>query len=120
VSSRDAVANLAARAIDRFGGFNVWINDAGVAAIGRFDEVPLEDHEQVIKTDLMGTLYGSYLAVKHFRERGGGTLINVASAIGKIPVPLYASYAAAKFGIVGLSDAIRQELGEEENESIRV
>jgi len=120
VSSREAVSNLAARAIDRFGGFNVWINDAGVAAIGRFDEVPLEDHEQVIKTDLLGTLYGSYLAVEHFRERGTGTLINVASAIGKLPAPLYASYAAAKFGIVGLSDAIRQELGQEKNESIRV
>src|SRR3954464_6653696 len=58
-----------------------------VAAIGRFDEVPLEGHDQVIKTDLLGTSYGSHLALKHFRERGAGILINVASAIGKIPPP---------------------------------
>ena len=116
MSDRAAVENLARQAIGRFGHFDVWINDAGVAAIGRFDQVPLEDHDQVIKTDLLGTIYGSHLALKHFRERNAGILINVASAIGKIPAPLYASYAAAKFGIVGLSDALRQELGEEKVE----
>ena len=120
VSDRAAVENLAKQAIGRFGGFDVWINDAGVAAVGRFDQVPLEDHDQVIKTDLLGTIYGSHAALKHFRERNAGILINVASAIGKIPAPLYASYAAAKFGIVGFSDALRQELGEEKVKSVRV
>ena len=91
-----------------------------MAAIGRFDRVPLEDHDQVIKTDLLGTIYGSHAALKHFRERNAGTLINVASAIGKIPAPLFASYAAAKFGVVGFSDALRQELGQEKIKTIRV
>ncbi|GAC1469053.1 MAG: SDR family oxidoreductase [Isosphaeraceae bacterium] len=120
VSQREAVENLARQAIQRFGRFDVWINDAGVAAVGRFDTVPLEDHEQVIKTDLLGTIYGSHCALRHFRERGEGTLINVASAIGKIPAPLYASYAAAKFGVVGLSDALRQELRHENVKNIHV
>jgi short-subunit dehydrogenase len=120
VSDRAAVEGLARAAIDRFGHFDVWINNAGVAAIGRFDRVPLADHDQVIRTDLLGATYGSYVAIRHFRERGAGTLINVASVIGKIPAPLYASYTAAKFGVVGLSDAIRQELREEKLESIRV
>ena len=120
VSDPAAVANLVKRTLERFKHFDVWINDAGVAAIGRFDAVPLEDHEQVIRTDLLGTTYGSYHALRHFRERGRGTLVNVASMIGKIPAPLYASYAAAKFGIVGLGDAIRQELKEDKLETIRV
>jgi len=120
VSDPAAVANLAKATLGRFKHFDGWINDAGVAAIGRFDTVPLEDHEQVIRTDLLGTTYGSHHALKHFRERGRGTLINVASVIGKIPSPLYASYAAAKFGVVGLSDAIRQELMEEGVENIHV
>lgn len=115
VSDRGSLENLALQAISRFGHFDVWLNNAGVASIGRFDEVPLEDHEQVIRTNLTGTMVGSYLALKHFRERGKGILINVASVIGKIPAPYYASYAAAKFGIVGLSDALRQELGEGED-----
>jgi short-subunit dehydrogenase len=126
VSDRDSLMNLATQAISRFEHFDVWINNAGVASIGRFDEVPLDDHIQVIQTDLVGTLMGSYAALKHFRERWTGTLINVASVIGKIPAPYYASYAAAKFGIVGLGDALRQELrqeqelGQENGEAIRV
>ena len=116
VSDRAAVEELARRAIGRFGHFDVWINNAGVAAIGRFDEVPLEDHDKVIRTDLLGTIYGSHVALRHFREQGAGTLINVASVIGKIPAPLYASYTAAKFGVVGLSDALRQELKEDKVE----
>jgi len=120
VSDREAVEELGHKAISAFGHFDVWINDAGVAVIGRYDQVPLADHEQVIRTDLLGTVYGSHLAMRHFRERGQGTLINVASVIGKIPAPLYASYAASKFGIVGLSDALRQELTEEKVTDIRV
>ncbi|HEY1188266.1 MAG TPA: SDR family oxidoreductase [Gemmata sp.] len=120
VSDRGAVEELSRKAVSAFGHFDVWINDAGVAAIGRYDQVPLADHEQVIKTDLLGTVYGSHLALAHFRARGQGTLINVASVIGKIPAPLYASYAASKFGIVGLCDALRQELTEEGVKDIRV
>lgn len=120
VSDRAAVEALARRASTRFGHIDVWINNAGVAAIGRFDQVPLMDHEQVIQTDLLGTLYGSYFALAHFRERGAGTLINVASVIGKIPAPLYGSYTAAKFGVVGLSESLRQELKNEKLEAIRV
>lgn len=120
VSDRGAVEGLARRTIGQFGRFDVWINNAGVAAVGRFDRVPLEDHEQIIKTDLLGTVYGSHVALTHFRERGEGILINVASVLGKIPSPLYASYAASKFGVVGLSDALRQELVEDGAEAIRV
>ncbi len=120
VSNAAAVENLARAAKTKFGSFQAWINDAGVAAIGRFDRVPLEDHLKVIETDLMGTLVGSYCAIKHFRERGEGILVNVASMLGKIPAPLYASYIAAKFGVVGLSDSLRQELNEENISTIRV
>lgn len=74
----------------------------------------------MIRTDLLGAVYGSHLAMSHFRERGPGTLINVASVIGKIPAPLYASYVASKFGIVGLCDALRQELTAEKVTDIRV
>jgi short-subunit dehydrogenase len=120
VSDRSAVENLVAQSVSRYGQLDAWINNAGVASIGRFDQVPLEDHLQVVETDLTGTLMGSYFALKHFQSRGEGVLINVASVIGKIPAPFYASYAAAKFGIVGLCDALRQELAEQGAENIRV
>jgi short-subunit dehydrogenase len=120
VSNAEDVERLAEKAIGDFGRIDVWVNNAGAGAIGRFDEVPLLDHVQVIETDLMGTLYGSYFAMKHFRRQNSGILINIASVIGKVPAPYYSSYAAAKHGVVGLSAALRMELREENIESIRV
>jgi short-subunit dehydrogenase len=105
-----AVQNLADTAVKEFGSIDVWVNAAGAAAVGFFTDVPLVEHMQVIETDLMGTMYGSYLAIKQFLLQESGTLINIASMIGKIPAPYYASYAAAKHGVVGLSAALRQEL----------
>lgn len=120
VSKQEDVEKLYRTTIETFGHFDVWINNAGGAAIGKFTEIPLQDHIQVIETDLMGTLYGSYYAMTHFRAQGAGILINVASMIGKVPAPYYASYAAAKHGVVGLSASLRQELQEQKLENIKV
>ena len=110
VSNEREVEQLAETAISRCGRIDVWINNAGVGALGRFEDIPLDVHEQTIKTDLLGTLYGSYFAYRQFLRQGGGTLINIASELGKTTVPYYTSYAAAKHGVVGLSDSLRQEV----------
>jgi short-subunit dehydrogenase len=110
VSRSADVAHLARAAIQTFGRIHVWINNAGVGALGRFERVPLPEHVQVIETDLLGTLYGSYFAYQHFVARGAGTLINVSSELGKHTVPYYASYVAAKHGVTSLSAALRQEI----------
>lgn len=102
--------NLAVTALETFGRIDVWINNAGVAAIGTFDQMPLAEHTQVVVTNLLGTINGSWFAVRYFRTRRRGVLINVASALGKMPAPYYASYVASKFGIVGLDGSLRQEL----------
>jgi len=110
VSKRDEVERLAQAAIDKFGRIDVWVNDAGVGALGRFERIPMEIHEQVIATDLLGTLYGSYCAYRQFLAQRSGVLINIASELGYGSVPYYSSYTAAKHGVVGLSDALRQEV----------
>ena len=120
VSRPEEVERLARQAIQKFGKFDIWINDAGVGAVGRFEEIPLADHEQLIRTNLLGTIFGSHVAMRHFRTRGDGLLINIASALGKIPVPYYASYCASKFGVVGLSAALRLELAENRLDQIHV
>jgi len=120
VSMADDVSRLAQMAISKEQRIDIWVNDAGAGAVGRFEDVPLADHEQVIRTDLLGTLYGSYFAMRQFRNQGHGTLINIASVIGKVPSPYFASYAAAKHGVVGLSAALRQELQEEKVDTIHV
>ena len=114
------VEALAEAALAEYGRIDVWINNAGAGALGRFEEVPLADHVKVIETDLLGTLYGSYFAMRRFRQQQAGVLINVSSVLGKVPAPYYASYAAAKHGVVGLSAALRQELEQNQVENIRV
>ena len=120
VSSDSEVENLAKKALAEFGRIDVWINNAGVGVVGRFDEVPLEEHRRVIETDLMGTIHGAYAAIKQFRRQGFGTLINVSSYLGKGASPYHTSYTAAKHGVRGLGMSLRQELWANDEKGIRV
>jgi NAD(P)-dependent dehydrogenase (short-subunit alcohol dehydrogenase family) len=120
VSNAGDIQELAEQALGKFGRIDVWVNNAGVGTVARFEEAPLEEHEQVIRTNLLGTIYGSYEALKQFRKQGEGVLINLASFAGKVAPPYMSSYAASKFGIRGLGMALRQELAQNGEEDIRV
>jgi len=120
VSRRTEVERLAHTAVTTLGGIDIWINNAGVGAVGPFERIPLDDHEQVIATNLLGTLYGSYFAYRHFLERRAGILMNVASELGRHTAPYYASYAATKHAVVGLSDALRQEVWQQGLDDIHI
>jgi short-subunit dehydrogenase len=120
VSEASEVEELASQAVNRFGGIDVWVNNAGVGTFARFEEAPLEEHEQVIKTNLLGTIYGSYAALKQFRTQEEGVLINVGSFAGMVAPPYLSSYAASKFGVRGLGMALRQELEQNGDDEIQV
>lgn len=120
VSSSSDVEELANRAVGKFKKIDVWVNNAGVGAVARFDETPLEEHEQVIQTNLMGTIYGSYAALQQFRKHGKGVLINIGSFAGDVAAPYLSSYSASKFGIRGLGMALRQELEAHDEDRIHV
>lgn len=110
VSRHEEVERLARRAVEAFGGFDVWVNNAGVIAFGRIDETPAEDHEQVIRTNLCGTLFGAREAVRHFRARGRGILINVSSIVSHLAQAYSTAYTASKWGVTGLAETLRAEL----------
>ncbi|WP_149193152.1 SDR family NAD(P)-dependent oxidoreductase [Luteimonas suaedae] len=120
VGNPDDVEKLAKAAIAKFNRIDVWINNAGVAALGRFDDIPLRDHQRVLQTNLGGVVNGSHVALRHFRQLQSGTLINIASMLGRTPSPYYASYCASKYGVLGLSDALRQELRAHGEEGIHI
>ncbi len=120
VSDREEMLNLAREALGELGRIDIWINNAGVGALGRFTEVPLDIHEQVVKTDLLGTIYGSYVAWEQFLQQGRGTLINVASELGKHTVPYMSSYTASKHGVVGLSQVLQQEAKDAKLDDVHV
>lgn len=87
VSKREDVERLATKSTDAFGRIDVWLNNAGIGAIANFERIPLEVHEQVITTNLLGTLYGSYCAYRQFLSQGTGILINTSSELGFGSVP---------------------------------
>ncbi len=120
VSDAGDVEDLASQAVDEFGQIDVWVNNAGVGAVGSFGDIPLKEHEQVINTNLLGTVYGAYAALQQFRKQGHGILINVGSFAGKVAAPYLSSYSASKFGVRGLGMALRQELEQNNEEAIQV
>lgn len=120
VGNPDEVEKVAAAALARFPRIDAWVNNAGVAALGRFVDIPLRDHLQVLQTNLGGALTGSHVALRHFRRMGSGTLVNVASMLGRTPAPYYASYCASKYGMVGLCASLRKELALERVDAIRI
>ena len=110
VSDEAQVEALARRAVERFGRFDVWVNNAGVYLAGPFEDVPSADFRRVIEVDLLGYVHGARAAVRQFRRQGRGVLINNSSIAGVVPMPYFSAYTAAKFGVLGFSLAIRQEL----------
>jgi short-subunit dehydrogenase len=110
VGSAADMARLADAAISRFGQIDVWINNAGVGALGRFEDIPVDDQLRLVDINLDGVILGSHHALRHFRQRGKGTLVNIGSVEGRVPVPYQATYVATKHAVVGLGAALNQEL----------
>lgn len=106
----EAVHRLAGIAAETWGGIDVWVNNAGTGAVGRYWEVPLEAHRAVIETNLLGYMHGAYAALPYFLDQGRGVLINNISIGGHVPTPLAAAYAASKFAVRAFSASLRQEL----------
>ena len=113
VAADGALQALAEAAVEAHGGFDVWINDAAVMAYGTFDQVPPEVYRRVIEVNLLAPIEAARIAVRHFRERGGGHLINVGSLYAKMTSPLVGPYVVSKFGLLGFTEVLRQELHED-------
>jgi NAD(P)-dependent dehydrogenase (short-subunit alcohol dehydrogenase family) len=110
VTDEEAVEALARRAEERFGRIDVWVNDAGVYEMGRFEDLPDEVFRRVLDVNFFGVVNGARAALRRFRRQGTGTLVNVASIDGKVPAPYGSAYAASKHAVVAFSGALRQEL----------
>lgn len=113
VGRHEDVAKAAQAAIERFGSFDTWINNAGVTIFGRHSDVPLEDQRRLFDTNYWGTVHGSLAAAAHLRECGG-TIINMGSEASDGPLPLQSAYAASQHAIKGFTDSLRLELEQEQ------
>ncbi|MFJ8581705.1 SDR family oxidoreductase [Micromonospora sp. NPDC093277] len=110
VTDPEAVERLAARAAAEFGRIDAWINNAAVSVVGLFDEIPVTEFRRVVAVNLLGTVYGTKAALRWLDAAGGGVLVNNASVLAEVAMPYQSAYNAARHGIRGLADTIRQEL----------
>jgi short-subunit dehydrogenase len=113
VTREDEVDRLRDTALRSWGRIDVWINNAGVSAFGRLNDVPYEIHRRVIETNLCGAVLCARAVVPVFRRQRRGILINVGSVLSKIGQAFVPSYVISKFGLRGLSEALRAELADD-------
>jgi len=112
VSIASDVQNLANKALEFNGRIDIWINNAGVMASGKFEEIPMELNEQVIKTNLFGYMHGAYSVLPIFKKQNEGILINNISIGGFMPAPYSAVYSSTKFGIRGMMECLHGEISD--------
>ena len=105
----EEVQAIADKAVAAFGGFDTWVNVAGLTVYGPLREIPQVDHERLIQTNLWGTVHGSLVAAEHLRK-SGGALINVGSIASDLAFPFQGLYATSKHAVKGFSDTLRMEL----------
>lgn len=118
VSNLQQVDQLFADAKKHLGGLDVLVNNAGVAGpTGRVEDIAIVDWERCIAIDLNGMFYCTRLAVPMLKAAGGGSIINLSSAAGRLGFPYRTPYAAAKWAVVGFSKSLSMEVG---TDNIRV
>lgn len=113
VGKREQVQHVYDKAIARFGGFDTWVNDAGVDLWGRLEEVSDEDNRKLFDTNFWGIVNGSLVALPQLK-RSGGALINLGSVASDYAIPLQGMYSASKHAVKAFTEALRIELEEEQ------
>jgi NAD(P)-dependent dehydrogenase (short-subunit alcohol dehydrogenase family) len=111
-------AELAVRTtVAKFGGIDVLVNNAGVGVGVPIAEMPHDEWDRIIGTNLTGVFNCCRAAIPHLRQRGGGWIVNISSLASKNPFAGGAAYCASKAAVNALSEALMQEL---RDDNIRV
>ncbi len=109
ISEEGAAEQIAKRAIDAFGGFDTWVNDAAVTIFAPFEKLSMAEHRRVFDVGYFGMVQGSMTALAHLKGEGGA-IINVGSILSHRAVPLQGPYSAMKAALLGFTDALRMEI----------
>jgi NAD(P)-dependent dehydrogenase (short-subunit alcohol dehydrogenase family) len=109
VCDPDAVSSLVRDAVAEHGRLDLLFNNAGIGVGGPVEELLLVHWQRTLEVNLYGVIHGVMAAYPLMLRQGYGHIVNTASMAGLVPAPLMAPYATSKFGVVGLSLALRAE-----------
>ncbi|MFO1249251.1 MAG: SDR family oxidoreductase [Alphaproteobacteria bacterium] len=112
VSSEADVDRLFEDVRTELGGLDVLVNNAGIAGpTGKIEDLSLDDWRRTIDVDLTGQFLCARRAVPLLKQAGGGCIINMSSAAGRFGYAFRTPYAAAKWGVIGLTQSLAKEVG---------
>ncbi len=114
VSNAQEVGSLAKAVVERFGTAHILCNNAGIGPMARLADLTLRDWRWMMDVNLWGVIHGldSFLPILRNNPEGGH-IVNTASLAGLMPVPSLVPYCASKYAVVGLSEAMREDLAAE-------
>ncbi len=110
VTDTTSVTRAVAEVVKNHGGIDVLVNNAGYALTGVFEYFDEATVRKQIDTNVIGLMKLTREVLPHMRERGGGTIVNIASIAGKTTFPFYSFYHATKFAVEGFSESLQHEL----------
>ena len=112
VSKLTDIDQLFADVMKQLGGLDCLINNAGIAGpTGKVEDIPIEEWERCIAVDLNGMYFVTRLAMPLLKAAGGGSIVNLSSAAGRLAFPFRTPYSAAKWGVVGFTKSLSMEVG---------
>jgi len=109
VSDKDLVADSLANAVKAFGPPDILINSAGTSFPQKFEDIPFEKYDEIMRVNLYGT-WNTVSNLLPYLKQSHGYIINVSSVAGYIGVFGMTAYSASKFAVIGFSEALRSEL----------
>lgn len=110
VTDINAVNKAVDEARAQLGAIDILINNAGVGAFGKFLELEPEKWESIIKVNLLGPYYVTRAVLPEMIERQTGDIVNISSTAGQKGAPVTSAYSASKFGLIGMSESLMQEV----------
>ncbi len=110
VSSNEEVTTAVAKIKDELGETDILINNAGIAKFGSFMDLEIAEWEKIIQVNLLGAYYVTRAVLPDMIERQSGDIINISSTAGQKGAPVTSAYSASKFGLMGLTESLAQEV----------
>lgn len=111
VADEAVASRVVAETAERLGRLDILVNSAGVIQAGGVENADLAQWRSVIDINLMAILYTCKAAIGPMRAQGGGDIVNISSTAGRRAAGVFGAYSTSKFGVTGLSEGLRQEVG---------